>query len=117
MNAQESANHILVDLDAESQRDLLSNEGQPHLGLRRFGATTATMRSFFGPFGPGRCLRWGENNVRYFRLDSTACRCNKLEAFRTIAERRVPARRVNRVHEPIIIRSVGSRLEHVYDRD
>jgi hypothetical protein len=28
--------------------------GQPQLGLRRFISTTASMSSFFGPFGPGR---------------------------------------------------------------
>ena len=45
--------------------------GQPQLGLRRFIATTASMRSLFGPFGPGRRPRWGENNMRYFRFLST----------------------------------------------
>ena len=38
--------------------------GQPQRGLCHFIATTASMRSFFGPFGPGRCLRSGENNKR-----------------------------------------------------
>ena len=68
------------------------------------------MRSFFGPFGPGRRLRWGENNVRYFRLHSTACRCSRVEGFRTMAERRVRARRMNRVHKPAMIRSAGRSL-------
>src|SRR5437879_11425538 len=54
MNAQDTANNILVDLDGESQRDLLGNSGTAQLGLRRFISTTASMSSFFGPFGPGR---------------------------------------------------------------
>src|SRR5688572_24425737 len=45
--------------------------GQPQRGLRRFIATTASVRSFLGPFGPGRRLRSGENNKRYFRFLST----------------------------------------------
>ena len=36
MNAQDSANHILVDLDAESQRDLLSNAGTAPFGIAPF---------------------------------------------------------------------------------
>src|SRR4029077_7541408 len=62
--------------------------GQPQLGLRRFISTTASMSSFFGPFGPGRRPRLGENNMRYFRLLSTLWRCSSVEGFRTTAERR-----------------------------
>src|SRR4051794_14453461 len=40
--------------------------GQPHLGFRRFIATTASIRFRFGPFGPGPCLRCGENRVGIF---------------------------------------------------
>src|SRR3954452_20144962 len=36
MNAQDSANHILVDLDAERQRDLLSNAGTAPFGIAPF---------------------------------------------------------------------------------
>jgi len=53
MNAQDTANNILVDFNAASQRDLLAIRGQPQLGLRRFISTTASMSSLFGPFGPG----------------------------------------------------------------
>ena len=60
MNTQETANHILVDLDAESQRNLLSDAGTAQLGLRRFMPTTASMRALFGPLGPGRRPRSGE---------------------------------------------------------
>ena len=36
MNAQDSANNILVDLDAERQRDLLSNAGTAPVGIAPF---------------------------------------------------------------------------------
>ena len=29
---------------------------------------TESIRSFSGPLGPHRCLRWGQNNKRYFRF-------------------------------------------------
>src|SRR5262249_3263736 len=44
--------------------------GQPQLGLRRFIATTASMSSLVGPFGPGERLSLDENRRRYFRLMS-----------------------------------------------
>src|SRR5205823_2725201 len=113
MNAQDTANHILIDLDGEGQHDLLGNSGTA-LGLRRFISTTASMSSFFGPFGPGRRQRWGENNMRYFRLLSTLWRCSRVEVFRTMAERRTRAGRMKRVHKPATIRSaargLGARL-------
>src|SRR3981081_4010710 len=60
--------------------------GQPQLGLRRFMATTASMRSFFGPFGPGRRLRSGENSMRYFRFLSRLWTCSRVEDFRRGAQ-------------------------------
>src|SRR6476619_2244794 len=57
-------------------------QGFSTLGLRRFISTTASISSFFGPFGPGRRPRLGENNMRYFRLLSTLWRCSSVEGFR-----------------------------------
>src|SRR5580765_8406343 len=110
MNAQDAANNILIDLDGESQRDLLGIRGQPQLGLRRFISTTASMSSFFGPFGPGRRPRLGENNMRYFRLLSTLWRCSRVEGFRTTAERRTRAGRMKGVHKAAMIRSAARRF-------
>src|SRR5215472_11538427 len=62
--------------------------GQPQLGLRRFMTTTALMSSFFGPLGPGRRRRWGENNMRYFRFFSRLWKYSRVEGFTTIAERK-----------------------------
>jgi hypothetical protein len=36
MNAQDTTNHILVDLDGESQRDLLGNSGTAPVGITPF---------------------------------------------------------------------------------
>src|SRR5580765_2736278 len=70
--------------------------GQPQLGLRRFISTTASMSSFFGPFGPGRRPRLGENNMRYFRFLSKLSRCSRVEGLRTMAERRTRAGRIEK---------------------
>ncbi len=65
INAQRTADDVLIiDLHPESQRDLLSNAGQPQARETPFIATTASMRSPLGPFGRRR--RLGENNMRYF---------------------------------------------------
>src|SRR6516164_2811503 len=66
--------------------------GQPQRVFRRFIATTASMRSWLGPFGPGRRRRLGENNMRYFRWRSTLWRCSRVEGFRTMEERRKRSR-------------------------
>jgi len=71
VNAEDTANHILVDGNAESQGDLLGDAGTTPVEIRRFNSTTASISSLCGPFGPGRRLRLSENNMRYFRLAST----------------------------------------------
>src|SRR5215467_14889197 len=83
---------------------------QPQPGLRRFIATTASMRSWLGPFGPGRRRRLGENNVRYFRFHSTLWRCSRVEGFRRMEERRTRAGRMNRAHRPAMIRFRGTQV-------
>jgi hypothetical protein len=106
MIAQYTADNIIIDLDAKSQRDLLSNSGTTPAKIRRF----ITMRSFFGPFGPGRRRRSDENNALYSRLRSTVWRYSRVEGFRTMADRRIRAARMNGVHTPAMIRSVARRL-------
>ena len=80
------------------------------MGLRRFLATTASMSSRFGPLGPGRQRRLEENSQRYFCFLSRLGRGRRVEGFQTMAERRIPAGRMNRVHQPVMIRSTGRRL-------
>src|SRR6516162_4920690 len=86
--------------------------GQPQPELRCFIATTASMRSLLGPFGPGR-RRLGENNIRYFRLLSTLWRCSRVEGFRTMAERSTRAGQEQRAQardDPIRGTQVGRTL-------
>ena len=110
MNAEDTANHIFVDCNAESQVICWAIRGQPQLGLRRFNSTTASMSSLCGPFGPGRRLRLRENNMRYFCLANTWWRCSSVDGFRTMAERRRRALFMKRVHKPAMKRSAGRRL-------
>ena len=44
---------VRIDLNIESQSDLLGVRGQPHVGFRCFIWTTAAMTSGLGPLGPG----------------------------------------------------------------
>jgi hypothetical protein len=72
MKAQHTADNILVDLDAESQRDLLSNAGTAPTRIPSFHRHDGVDEVFLGSLrAPGRSLCWGENNMRYFRLRRT----------------------------------------------
>src|SRR5215470_3932611 len=110
MHAQDTANHIFIDRDAESQGDLLGNAGEPQLGFRRFISTTAPMSSFSGPFGRGRRPRFDENNMRYLRFLSRLWKYSRVEGFTTMAARKMRDGRMNRVHKPVMIRSPARRL-------
>src|SRR5690242_11194688 len=59
--------------------------GQPQLGFRCFMSTTAAMRSWLGPFGPGFTGRFDEKSRRYFRCVSARCRFNSVDGLKTIA--------------------------------
>ena len=63
-------------------------------------ATTASMSSWFGPFGPGRRPHWDENSRRYFRFLNRLCKCSKVEGFSTMAERRMRAGLMKRMSKP-----------------
>jgi hypothetical protein len=93
MNAQNAANHVLVDFHPKSDCDLLSDTGA----------------------SPTRIpLHFEENSSRYFRFASTWWRCRRVEGFSTTAERSSRARRMKSTHRLAIIRSAelkfGARL-------
>ena len=67
MNAQHTADNILIDLHAKSQRDLLSNAGTTPAGITRFHCHDGLDEVFVGSLRQ----RLGENNMRYFGLCST----------------------------------------------
>src|SRR5579862_5561970 len=110
MNAQNAANHIFVDLDAESQRDLLGNSGTAPAEIPPFHFHEGVDSSCFGPCGPGRWPSGDENNMRYFRFFSRLWKCSRVEVFSTTAERRRLAGRMKRMHKPAMIRSAARRL-------
>src|SRR5262249_1516636 len=83
---------------------------QPQVGLRCFIATTTSMISLSGSFGPGRLLRLAENSVWYFGLIIIRWKCNRVDGFRMTADLRTLAGRIRRVHKPAIIRSETRRF-------
>ena len=110
VNAQNTANHVLVNFNPESQNDLLSDARTAQRGFRRFNSTTASMSSLAGPLGPGRRRRVGENSSRYFRLISTRWRCNNVDGLSPMAERRSRARQMKSVHTAAMKRSATRKL-------
>ena len=60
-----------IDPDTNRCFVFLSNNTLPpatHVGLRPFISTIASMRTLFGPFGPGLTRLLAKNRTRYFRL-------------------------------------------------
>jgi hypothetical protein len=110
MNTQNTANYVLVDLDAEGQSDCWAIRGQPQLGFRRFISTTASMSSLSGPFGPGLCRHFGENSNRYFRFLSALWKYSKVVGLRTMAERKRRDGRTKNAHRPAMMRSAARSL-------
>lgn len=110
VNAQDSANYVLIDLDAKSQSNLLGDSRQPQPGLRRFISATAVMSSLLGPFGPGRRRTLDENNRRYFLFRRRSWRCNSVDGFKVTADRMSRARRMKRAQKPTMIRSSERRF-------
>ena len=48
--------------------------------------------------------------MRYFRFFSRLWKYSRVEGFRTMAERKTRAGRIQSVHQPVMIRSAGRRL-------
>src|SRR6516165_7627594 len=70
MFSENPAHHVLVDIHAESQSDLLGNSRTTPGRVTSLSSRTASIHSWAGPFGPGRPLRLDENSMRYFRFVS-----------------------------------------------
>jgi hypothetical protein len=60
--------------------------------------------------GPGFCLRFGAKRTRYFRFWRALWRFNRVEGFRTIAERIRRAGFMNKEHNPTTKRSHARRF-------
>ena len=59
MLLEDPPDHILIDLETETIRNLLGDLKHPNFGLRRFISRTAVTSSCEGPLGPGFPRRLG----------------------------------------------------------
>src|SRR6516165_7786610 len=87
MLSQKSAHHVLVDIHAKGQGNLLSNSGTTPGRITSFHLDDGIDYFLGRPFGPGRSLRWDEKSMRDFRFVSTRSRCSSVDGFRTIPHR------------------------------
>ena len=68
MNRKDTANNILVDLDAESQRDLLGDAGTTPDGIAPFHCDDGVDEFFVRSLRARPTPALAENNMRYFRF-------------------------------------------------
>ena len=68
MPTKDTAYDILLNLNAEGQRNLLGNSGATPSRITPLHFDDCLDGSVSGPFGPGLRLRFGENRRRYFLL-------------------------------------------------
>src|SRR5215469_11691975 len=110
MDAQNTANHIFIDRDAQSQGDLLGNAGGAPVGIPPFhfdnGADEFFLRSLWAR--PTSTLRREQHAV--LALLSRLWKYSRVESFNTMAEPTRRAGRMNRVHKPVMIRSAARSL-------
>src|SRR5438105_462673 len=102
MNAQDKANNIVVDFDAESQRDLPSNAGTAPLRITPFhcnGIDEVLLRSLRARATPAP----GRKQHAVLSFPRHTMEMRRVEGFRTMAERRIRAGRMKRVHKPTMI--------------
>jgi hypothetical protein len=84
---QNPSQHIPVDGNTESQRNLLRDPWTPPARVSLFMSTTAAITSWLGPLGPGLIGSFDEKSRRYFRWISARCTLNSVDGLTTIADR------------------------------
>ena len=95
----------------KASSDLLSNSlATPDAIASLHLTTTASITCFVDPLGPGRRTRLGENISRYFCFVSILWNCSSADDFRTMADRKTRAGRINKVHKPATKRSAPRRF-------
>ena len=102
MNAQDTANSILVDFNAASQRDLLGDSGTTPVGITplhfNYCVDEFSIRSFRARLTPA--LGRKQQNKRYFRCANMRWRSSSVDGFNTIAQRKTRAGFMKRTHKP-----------------
>src|SRR5262249_47524424 len=110
MRGENTAHHILIYTSAKRQIDLLGNARTSHLGLRCFISTTARIKSWSGPFGPGFARRFGENRNLYLRWTRARWKFNRVDGLNAIADRKRRFGRIHSEHKPAMNRSKTRRF-------
>ncbi len=105
ISGQDASDNVLIHGNAESQGKLLSDSRTTPGGIMLFHVDNGVDEFPGRPFGPGLRRRFCENNMQYFRLLSARWRFNRVEGFRTIADRIRRAGRMKRAHNPATKRS------------
>ena len=112
MNAQDTANSILVDFNAASQRDLLGDSGTTPVGITplhfNYCVDEFSIRSFRARLTPA--LGRKQQNKRYFRCANMRSRSSSVDGFNTIAQRKTRAGFMKRTHNRRMKRSAALRL-------
>src|SRR5215471_5661393 len=110
MNAQHTADNVLIDLHTESQRDLLRNAGTTPAGITPLHCHDSLDEVSVGSLRARPTAAFGRKQHAVLSFAQQTVRCSRVEGFRTMEERRTRAGRMNSVHKPAMIRSVARRL-------
>src|SRR5215470_6474794 len=110
MHAQDTANHIFINRDAESQGDLLGNSGGAPVRIPPFHFDNGADEFFLRPLWarPKSTLRREQHAV--LALPQQLWKYSRVEGFNPIAEPTRRAGRMNRAHKPVMIRSAARSL-------
>ena len=106
-NAQDTANHIFIDLEAKKLRQLLSNSGTAPIAITPLHLDNRVDEFFAWPLWP-RSASWREQRTKV-RFLSAMWKSSRVAGLRTMAARRGRDGR-KRVHRAAMIRSAGHRL-------
>src|SRR5580700_10837879 len=107
-NAQDTANNILVDFNAESQSNLLGNSRAAPTGITPFHFQRRRRRVPWKVLSDQAVAHaWSKTTSDTFVSPTGG---GDVEGFRTIAERRTRTGRMKRVHRPAMTRSEERRL-------
>jgi len=110
MNAEDTANHIFVDCNAESRRELLGDAATAPVEIAPFQFDDCLDEFFLRSFRARRTPALARKQHAVLSFGQHVVEGSSLDGFRTMAERRTRAGFMKRVHKPAMIRSVTRRL-------
>ena len=110
MTWRESANHVFVDGDVERPGNLLSDSRAAPDGIALLDGDDRFNEFLCRPFGPGLPPAFRGEEQSVLSLAQDLVEAQKVEGFRTMAERIRRDGRTNRAHQPATMRSERRRL-------